>query len=342
MKIVILHNPVPDDALEDERDVLVQAEEVSRALSSLGFQAVSLPFELPGETFTREIRALKPDCVFNLVESVDGDGRLIHVAPSILDHLGLLYTGASAEAMFLTSNKVLGKKWMARCRIDTPQWLVPGHTPLTPLPLPDTYIIKALWEEASIGLDDDSVVTADSRSTLERLVEERSSLLGLECFAERYIAGREFNLSVLAGPAGPEVLPAAEIRFQLPEHRHAIVDYRAKWDQDSDEYKGTVRSFDFPADDKGLLETLGTIALRCWEHFELRGYARVDFRVDHLGTPWVLEVNANPCISPDSGFVAAATKAGIPYPAIIERIIHDTLPGHLIEAGRTSSDTKIS
>ena len=60
--------------------------------------------------------------------------------------------------------------------------------------------------------------------------------------------------------------------------------------------------------------------------FRLRGYARVDLRVDESGKPWVLEINANPCISPDSGFMAAATQAGMTYNDVIERILND-IPG---------------
>ena len=62
---------------------------------------------------------------------------------------------------------------------------------------------------------------------------------------------------------------------------------------------------------------------RCWDIFNLRGYARVDFRVDNTGKPWVLEVNANPCLSPDGGFIAAAKQSGIDYNGVIERIVKD-------------------
>ena len=57
--------------------------------------------------------------------------------------------------------------------------------------------------------------------------------------------------------------------------------------------------------------------------FKLRGWARVDFRVDAAGEPWILEVNANPCISPDAGFAAALERASIPYEEGIRRILED-------------------
>ena len=47
----------------------------------------------------------------------------------------------------------------------------------------------------------------------------------------------------------------------------------------------------------------------------------MDFRVDHEGTPLILEINTNPCISPDAGFAAAAAEAGMSYETLIEAIV---------------------
>jgi D-alanine-D-alanine ligase len=321
--VVIIHNPVHGQASADEQDVLTQASQVASALEESGYRVRVMPFDLRSEAYAAELKRLRPLCAFNLVESVDGDGRLIHWACSFLDHLKIPYTGAGSEAMFLTSNKVLAKKWMHSSGIPTPPWLVPGNRTRCRCPFPGEYIVKALWEEASIGMDETSVVTALSRGELEALVNARAGRMGHECFAERFIDGREFNLSILAGVQGPQVLPPAEIRFDFPPGRKRIVDYRAKWDEESLEYRATRRSFEFAPDDAPLLERLESLALRCWRLFELKGYARVDFRVDGEGNPFVLEINANPCISPDSGFVAAAARAGILFWELACRIVAD-------------------
>ena len=70
-----------------------------------------------------------------------------------------------------------------------------------------------------------------------------------------------------------------------------------------------------------MLATLKELALRCWKLFGLRGYARIDFRVDREGKPWILEVNANPCLSPDAGFSAATLRAGLTFPDVLRRIL---------------------
>jgi D-alanine-D-alanine ligase len=47
--------------------------------------------------------------------------------------------------------------------------------------------------------------------------------------------------------------------------------------------------------------------------------------VDADSKPWVLEINANPCISPNGGFMAASEKSGILYHDMIAFIVKDAL-----------------
>ena len=324
MRVVVLHGNVAEDAGKDELDVLVQRDAVSTALADLGYDPAALPFSLDMESVVRQLQAFSPAFVFNLVESVEGRGRLIHLAPALLDHLELPYTGSRTEAIFLTSNKLLGKGILRAAGIPTPPWYTLHDFPGQPLAHGGPYIVKSVWEHASIGLDEESLVRATNPDELGRVLGERRDRLAGSCFAEAYIDGREFNLSLLADREGPKVLPPAEIRFEgYPAGKPRLVSYRAKWDEDSFEYRHTRRSFAFSGEDRGLLENLAGIARECWRAFELSGYARVDFRVDQEGRPWVLEVNANPCLSPDAGFAAAAERAGIAYSQVIARIVAD-------------------
>ena len=94
------------------------------------------------------------------------------------------------------------------------------------------------------------------------------------------------------------------------------------------EFNHTPRSFEFPGTDAPLLARLKELALKCWRLFDLRGYARVDFRVDREGRPWILEVNANPCLSPDAGFHATTLQAGLNFTEVLRRIIADIRRGN--------------
>jgi D-alanine-D-alanine ligase len=165
------------------------------------------------------------------------------------------------------------------------------------------------------------VVQASSARALALALDARARALGLELFAEPYVEGREFNLSLLAKRGGVEALPAAEIRFQdFPPGKPRLVGYAAKWQPESFEYRSTPRTFDLPREDAPLVRELGRLAQLAWSALGLAGWARVDFRVDAQRCPWILEVNANPCLSPDAGFCAALDRAGVTFAAAIERI----------------------
>lgn len=182
-------------------------------------------------------------------------------------------------------------------------------------------IVKPAWEDASVGIEDNAVVPISRRSELDAAIQAASQRYG-EVFAEQFVEGREFNLSLLADGDEVEVLPVAEIEFvDYPPDKPRIVGYAAKWSEGSFEHGATSRRFNFPGSDDGLLELLRMLAVKCWHLFGLRGYARVDFRVDGFGRPWVLEVNVNPCLSTDAGFMAAAQRHGLASEEVIERII---------------------
>ena len=119
-----------------------------------------------------------------------------------------------------------------------------------------------------------------------------------------------------------ELLPPAEIVFDgFPPGKPRIVGYAAKWDASSFEYTHTPRRFDLPAADGPLVAELEGLARRAWSLFGLSGYARVDFRVDAGGRPWMLELNANPCLSEDAGFAAAAARTNLELRDVLERIL---------------------
>lgn len=270
---------------------------------------------------------LKPDLVFNLVESLAGSGRLIYCFPALLDTLGLPYTGASAEALFLTSNKVLAKSRLDDRGVPTPQWVHSRYFgPDCVLPneadRPRRWIIKSVWEHASLGLDETAIIDGRQTHYLPAMLMQRAPQLGGACFAEAFIEGREFNLSIIGGHAAPKVLPPAEIIFEgFTDDQPRIVDYSAKWHEESYAYHHTPRRFDFEVQETPLLKRLIATALKCWRLFDLSGYARVDFRVDADNRPWVLEINANPCISPDAGFAAAVEQSGMTYGQAIGLIL---------------------
>ncbi len=340
MRVIVAYNRVSDPDSPDDADVLIQAAAVSAALRRLGHEAAEIPCTLDLAALERELRRNPPDVVFNLVESLEGHARLIHAVPFLLESMGIPFTGSNAEAVLLTSHKVLAKQRMDAVGLPTPRWAAPlsrgpGAAGAPPAgegegegsgPAPPGWLVKPVWEHASVGLDEADTVLSLSLAGARVTMARDGSRFGHAFFAEQFVEGREFNLSLLAGENGPQVLPPAEIVFDsYPEGKLRIVGYRAKWDPDSFEYAHTPRRFDFPPADRRLIERLAGLARDCWGVFDLGGYARVDFRVDGGGRPWILEVNANPCLSPDAGFAAALAEAGIDFDDAVEAILEDAL-----------------
>ncbi|MEZ6062188.1 MAG: hypothetical protein R3C19_17755 [Planctomycetaceae bacterium] len=341
MRVVVLHNAVSADSAVDEQDVLTQRDAVMHALRALGHDATSLGCTLNLEDTRRELIDRRPDVVFNLVESLAGTDRLMPAATLLLDSLDIPYTGAHTGAILAVSGKTDAKQRLVQAGLPTPAWFDSRandssktgekSNPADTAEFPSRWILKPVWEHASIGMDDDAVVDVRNADALRSLCRQRERQFGRSYFAEQYIDGREFNLSMLAG----QVLPAAEIDFSaFPPAKPRIVGHQAKWEQDSFEYQQTPRTFHFPDSDRPLLDALDRNACRCWELFGLNGFARVDFRVDESGRPWVLEVNVNPCLSPDAGFAAALEQNGIGFDTAVQRIIDQALlPGAATTAG---------
>lgn len=328
MHIAILYNQPPTDATADDLDVLVQRDAVAAALGRLGHSVTEVPCSLDLDTVHQRLASSRPDVVFNLVESLGGSDRLMPLATVLLDGLHLPYTGCHTSAILATSDKLRAKLQLVAAGLPTPAWSAapPAGPTLAGEFIHGPYILKAVAEHASIGLDDSAVVNVAAAEELPPLIHDRSRRIGRPCFAEQFIPGREFNLSLLANDRSAQVLPPAEIDFSLlPDGKPHIVGYAAKWNSDSVEYQQTPRRFDFPAEDEVSLGRLSELALRCWQLFDLRGYARVDFRLDADGQPWILEVNANPCLSPDAGFAAALERAGIPFDAAVARILQSAV-----------------
>jgi len=296
-RCTVLHQAVPDGAPPDERDVLDAAAAVAGALGRHGWVVASLGMEMDLAAAAAALSAAAPDLVFNLVESLGGGGTLAVAAPALLDWLGLAYTGNGLAALALTADKRATRRALRTAGLPVPPAAEDGW--------PGPFIVKHATEHASFGLGPHSVVGA-------------LPVPPPGWFAEAYVEGREFNLSLLAEGDTVQALPAAEMLFcDWPAGSPRIVDYAGKWLPAQPAYQRTVRSF---AVEPELARRLQGIAVACWRALGLAGYARVDMRLAADGVAYVIDVNANPCLSPDAGFAAAAAAAGLDFDAVAGRI----------------------
>jgi D-alanine-D-alanine ligase len=313
----ILYNQPLEGALADELDVLDQVEFIEKHLIELGIETYRKGITASFMQEIADLSADRPDFVFNLVESINNKGELSYFIPALLNMHSIPYSGNPLEAIFTTTSKIVAGRILRNSGIPNPKSFFPSQHRL--LDKGNKYIVKPIWEDGSLGITEKSVFVFN-----ERIRDKLKKLDDTHWFIEEFIDGREFNISVLANKNGPEILPPAEIMFyNYSENKPRIVDFKAKWEMESFEYVNTVR--EFPGNDlnpvlkKKLMET----ASKCWHIFGLKGYARVDMRTDAGENPHVIEINANPCISPDGGFVAATKEAGLQFDNVLQRIISD-------------------
>ncbi|MFA6618707.1 MAG: ATP-grasp domain-containing protein [Candidatus Neomarinimicrobiota bacterium] len=315
--IIVLHNAISSGSL-DEVDVLAQRDLVKTACLKLGYQVECMSSAEDPMKVARDIHLRDPDMVFNLVEALWGKGELIYVQAAVLNSLGIPFTGVSLEALFLTTNKLLTKNILRSNNILTADYFTLDQ--VADLNSRKRYIIKPIWEEGSLGFINNPVFTWKNMDMIAWI----NSFSKRHYFIEEYIEGREINVSLLAGKNGPEILPIAEIIFSdYFKDKDKILGYKAKWLVDSDEYQETKRAFGRLDSDPELEKKIRDLSLKIWDLFGLTGYARIDFRINKKCEPYILEVNGNPCISPDSGFVASVEEAGYSQKTMIERIIND-------------------
>lgn len=325
--ILILHSGSADASRPDELDTLKQLDILREHFETSGHTVHALSYDLGEKAVHASISELEPTVVFNLVESAYGSDALIYRATALLDQMRVAYTGSPTHCLRRTATKPLLKHLLKEAKIATPEWAaLPQQGDLMPeLKLKaGRYIVKSESEHGSLGMDASSVVdAAQVMPTITTLTKRH----GGHWFAERFIDGREYNLSMLEGEDGPEILPIIELTFDgLPENLPRICDYAAKWDASS--VSCSNLQYIFPeenAETAALFAELRRVATACWHACGLKSYARVDFRVSADGTPYVIDVNPNPCLHPYAELFVAAEQVGITPSQIYDRILNHAL-----------------
>jgi D-alanine-D-alanine ligase len=319
---VVLREEIVESASLDAQDTVRQAGCVRESLARVGWDACLVVLGSDPRTL-QQVLAEGPGLVFNLVESWHGLASLACMVPALCRKSGVPCTGADESALSLAGDKALARRIMRAAGIPAPQGVSLEELRLGSFPGAGRYIVKSRFEDASLGLGPDCVVEAGGRDELLRIMEDLAPRMGGDCVAEGYVEGREFNLALLAGvDGGVQTLPLAEMVFDPGLTGPAILHYAAKWEEGGAAYAASTRRFS-PANP--LSGQLRAIALRCWDVFGLAGYARIDFRISGTGDIFVIDVNPNPCISPDAGFTAAAEQDGLDHVEIVSRIAADAL-----------------
>lgn len=337
------HELLEDDPGREAReDVTRVAAALGEALSSDGHKVDLVGVGRDPFSFVEQLRRSLPDLVVNLCESVAGDSRGEMAIPAMLELLGVPYTGSSALSLGLALHKDKAKELLRGCGVSTPvSAAVTSVAELSGLSLPFPVIVKPSREDASVGIDFDSVARDEGalRVAVERVLEEFKQ----PALIEQYVEGREIYVPIL-GNQPRRALPLSEIRFgKAFEGRPNIVSYRAKWDAESAE------CVDSPSEICALPEPLYSrvveTAYQAFDALDLQDYGRVDLRVSADGQPYVIDINPNCDLHPQAGFARSAYAAGMNYAELARTLVELALerthgnPPHLPAGSRTARRT---
>ncbi len=231
------------------------------------------------------------------------DGRI----QAALDLLGVPYTGAGCLSSAIAMDKDLTKRLVAG-KVKTPRWETVTVTQENLEELAERVelpaVIKPNASGSSVG-----VYIAKTRVDLRGALES-SARAGGRVVIEEYIQGREISVAVLGGKA----LPSIEI---VP--KSGFYDY-------SNKYQPGATTETCPAHISSALEkAVGDAALAVFEAIGLSVYARADFMIAPDATPYFLEINTLPGMTPTSLVPQEAAAAGMDYGVLCETIIQKSL-----------------
>lgn len=330
--IAVLYNAYTEESIQQESpddrggtaDLVTQVRHIARTLRGLGHKVTILPLAHDLFQFQRRLRRLNPGVVFNLYDDVVHGALYDMRVAALVRMMGFPMTGSPALALGLTRYKYMSATLLAGAGIPIPQntailetvSAVDQHKWHFPI------FVQPSQEHAGVGVDRNSV--AYSKKALKEKVRDVLNNYGQPALAQRFLTGREFNVSILGGNR-MRVLPLAEVSYQgMPEGIPQIMSYAAKWVETSPEYQHT--SIVCPAEiEPELEERIGKVALQAFRAVGGRGYGRVDMRLDECNNPYVLEVNCNPCLDEGMGLARSADRAGISYPKLLQLIVKAAL-----------------
>jgi D-alanine-D-alanine ligase len=326
LKIVIVYNAyeprptAPGERLSEE-SVAEMAQQAHDALRTIGIEATLVPLQRSLLNFLGRVRELAPDALINLCEGYYGRPQWESNVAGIFELLGLKFTGNAAKTLAFCQDKFKAKAVLRAAGLPT----APAQLMLTgdePLELKFPLIVKPNSEDASLGIYPDSVVRDEE--AFRRQVRHVLDSYKQPVLAEAFIDGREFNVSVMENGAVTP-LPVSEIDFSaMPKDMPRILGYEAKWFEDNPLYQRTPPICPAPVDEE-IRARLQGLAAAAFKTMGCRDYARVDFRMDAKGRPFILEVNPNPDISTNAGYARALKAGGIAYASFWGAMIDNAL-----------------
>lgn len=285
-----------------ERKVsLKSGEGVLEALRSIGADAMAVVvddanFALPAGT----------EIAFNVIHGTFGEDGQVQ---RILESRGVPYTGENVAGSELAIDKIATKRRLQERGVPTAAFEVIAASARPTMPLP--FVIKAPREGSSVGV----YIVKDEAKLAESLAD--AAKYSAELLIEDFVEGRELTVGIV----GDDVLPVIEIK---PKKAGEFYDFANKYNFLAPQAAGADHFCPAPLSAEET-KRVQDAALAAHRALGLEIYSRVDLLLAADGTPFVLEINTIPGMTPVSLLPEAAKVVGISYPKLCRRIIELSL-----------------
>jgi D-alanine-D-alanine ligase len=293
------------------------------ALERLGHEAIPLD---AGPELVARLHAERPDAAFIALHGRDGEDGTVQ---SLLEAIGLPYTGSGPAACARCTDKALAKYLMREAGVPTPDFhtlreesikLLGAAGAVTDIEarLGFPLVVKPASQGSALGVK--------FARTSEELPGAMVGAFSYDAkiLIERYVRGRDLAVSVLAsgnGPTPPRGAPGGEAPAALPvveavPREEDFYDYESR-------YEIGMTTFVCPAElGERTTARAQELALEVFRLLGCHGVARVDLMLEeHTGELWVLETNVVPGLTETSLLPQAADAAGIGFDELTARVL---------------------
>src|SRR5690349_7247031 len=320
LKVLALFDAIAPTTLDQDlsEDLKTEAN-VLEALRSLGHVVEHLAIFDDLDLLRQKLQSFEPDVIFNLADQFKNNRAFDQNIVSFLEMQGLPFTGCGSTGLTLCKLKGISKKILGYHRIRVPDFvtIARGKRFARPKRLKFPILVKPLKEEASLGISQASFVESDEQ--FKERVQFIHEKLDSDVIAEEYIEGRELYVSTL-GNHRLQVFPIRELVFrEVPPDEPKIATYKAKWDEAYRQRWGLENRF-AEGLEPSLVRHIESVCKRIYHLLTIDGYARLDLRLNAKNEVYFIEANPNPILAPDEDFAQSATKSGLTYPQLIDRI----------------------
>jgi D-alanine-D-alanine ligase len=309
-----------NEAVEDALEEYDSRETVGLIVASLEAGGHSVAMLGGGREFIANILRQKVDFVFNIAEGRGNHRSREAQVPSVLEMLGIPYTGSDPLCLAICLNKPLTKKLVALEGVSTPGWQLVADNEGPKQVSWETFtfpvIIKPACEGSSKGIRLTSVAESASQARVEA-----SRILDVyrqPVMVEEFITGNEVTVGI-TGNSPPDVLGMMRI---IPRRSNSRFVYSLEVKRD---YKNQVE-YECPAQlEDEVRERIRLASLKVFQTLGCRDFARIDFRIGSGGTPYFIEINPLPGLGTHSDLVIMALRLGWTHQELVNTVLNAAL-----------------